>query len=80
MPDAPPTTSPPTTPIIPTIFDRKIESLLIQTAVGITVGAAVGTALFSRGKGYRVGAMAMGAGVAAGRAMEGWNDNNIHKA
>mmetsp|Transcript_39480 Transcript_39480/g.72838 ORF Transcript_39480/g.72838 Transcript_39480/m.72838 type:complete len:90 (+) Transcript_39480:116-385(+) len=70
--DAPSTV---TTWKLPEGIEDHIESGLIKSAVGATVGGVIGLALFRSGKGWRAASMAMGVGVAFGstvtRAREG---------
>lgn len=55
---------------LPDGAEDHVYSGLLKGAAGVTVGAAVGLLAFRSGKGWRAGAMAVGAGAAFGSTWE----------
>mmetsp|Transcript_6911 Transcript_6911/g.20742 ORF Transcript_6911/g.20742 Transcript_6911/m.20742 type:complete len:103 (-) Transcript_6911:169-477(-) len=64
---------------LPDGIEDHIESGLIKSAVGATVGGVVGLVLFRSGKGWRAASVAMGVGVAVGSTVERAREGSVPK-
>lgn len=51
---------------LPDGLEDHVETALLKTAVGVTVGGVMGMLLFRSGKGWRATSIATGVGVALG--------------
>lgn len=65
---------------LPAGIEDHIESGLIKSAVGATVGGVVGLVLFRSGKGWRAASAAMGVGVAVGSTVERAREGSAPKS